>query len=156
MNNRKWVRVGELFVDSGTIMVVDPCYVLPDKRDYYADRPFNGGLEYSDALGFDHPEDHPESYQSRRQAVLDGDYQKAFVLGGDNTKNGFFFGSGFGDGAYNIYALISDEGDWGTRVMGLFVDFDGSFSEYDLPTEGMNDPEDDRYSPWDNEDDESS
>jgi hypothetical protein len=27
----KWVKIGECAVDSGTIMLVDPCYVLPDK-----------------------------------------------------------------------------------------------------------------------------
>ena len=126
-----WVRVGNLAVDSGTIMVVDPCYVLRDKRD--EDKGTDNGLEYSDALGFDRPEDDPQNYRSRYKALKEGDFQKAFGLG---TKDGimdygFFFSSGYGDGSYPIWAKIYDEGEWGTRIGGLYVDFGLGPEKYD-------------------------
>lgn len=123
LDNGKWVRVGEVSVDSGTVMVVDPCYVLRDKRD--EDKGTDNGLEYSDALGFELPEDDPRSYSSRNEALRAGDYLKSFALG---TKDGimdygFFFSSGYGDGSYPIWAKIYDEGDWGLRIGGLYIDF---------------------------------
>lgn len=127
--NGKWVRVGSVSVDSGTVMVVDPCYVLRDKRN--EDKGEDNGLEYSKALGFDLPEDDPRYTYRRDEAQKAGDYLSAFALGTDvsefNPKGimeyGFFFPSGYGDGSYPIWAKIYDEGQWGERVGGIYVDF---------------------------------
>lgn len=43
----KWETLGHIGVDSGTIMVVDPCYVVPD------DDWMNWYYEYRDKNGFD-------------------------------------------------------------------------------------------------------
>jgi len=95
----KWVKIGECAVDSGTIMLVDPCYVLPDKigdiatdKDYtYEDflNDFSGGLLHKDIL----------------------------------DKCAVVLSTGFGDGCYPVYALISDEGDWGKRVKEVKIKF---------------------------------
>jgi hypothetical protein len=34
--------------------------------------------------------------------------------------------TGFGDGCYNVYAHVSDEGTWGRRVGAIFIDFMGN------------------------------
>src|SRR5574338_1719102 len=124
MSNPKWHRVGEVYVDSGTVMVVDPCYVLPDKRDTFGN-PNKNGLDYMKAVQLE-----PEgAYEESRQAEQDGRYAEAFML--PDNIHGYVLPSGFGDGAYPLYIRGSDEGDWGMRVTGLFVDFSGIVGEND-------------------------
>lgn len=125
----KWVRVGSAPVDSGTMMLVDPCYVLPDKRDNGKENYIP--LEYSEALGFEHAEDHPESYRSRDKAREDGRYEDAYALGGRGRTPygamGFFFDTNWGDGSYPVYARIGPEG----RTTGVFIDFEDHEDEPD-------------------------
>lgn len=118
-----WHRIGEVGVDSGSIMVTDPCYVLRDSRD--EDKGTENGLEYLHAQRLDLPGDHPESPNNQHKLLAQdsfdhlkipafGDYQNAGV--------GFIIPSGFGDGAYPIFLRTKDFGDWGTRVTGIFID----------------------------------
>jgi hypothetical protein len=45
----KWERVGACPVDSGLIMIVDPCYVMPDRTD--SDPVRGAGYDYNELLG---------------------------------------------------------------------------------------------------------
>jgi hypothetical protein len=126
-DNGKWVRVGSAPVDSGTMMLVDPCYVLPDKRDTDEDEKIP--LEYSEALGFEHPTDHPESYASRDKARANGDYESAYALGGRGKTPygvmGWFFDTNWGDGSYPVFARIAENG----RTTGVYISFADSPEE---------------------------
>jgi hypothetical protein len=95
----KLKKVGNIGVDAGTVMVVDPCYMrdgaappLIDIKSIFADL-----------------EDAHTTQVGKGLAVA--------------------VRSGYGDGVYPVYALMasSEETDgWGERVMGLVVDFGGA------------------------------
>ena len=150
VSNRSWQQAGEVYVDAGCVMVSDPCYVLPRKSDS------DPGLDYEVAVSLDRPEDAPDGIDGRMKRLREGDLSSLKLPAPDKYRYGgsvesfvqttdmegaFLIPSGYGDGAYPIYVLVSDEGDWGTRIMGLFVDFDGSFDASDLPEFGSNSDE---------------
>lgn len=138
MSNRKWVLAGVVGVDSGTVMVVDPCYVLPETNSKVAySNPEDKGLDYFTAVSLDIPSDHPKSPNNSHRLLKEGRFSEYFRLP-ETPGGGVITSSGYGDGAYNVFALVSDEGDWGHRVMGLFIDFNNEFSEDDLPEFGTN------------------
>ena len=95
----KLKKVGKIGVDSGTVMVVDPCYMpdgavppLIDIESIFADL-----------------EDAQTTQVGNGLAVA--------------------VRSGYGDGVYPVYALMAspeETGGWGERVMGLVVDFGGA------------------------------
>lgn len=98
----KWIKIGECAVDSGTIMLVDPCYVLPDKEgDVVTDKDYTYD-KFLDDIGSD----------NFKQILAKG-------VGG----SGVITSSGFGDGCYPVYAKISDEGDFGKRVKEVKIKF---------------------------------
>lgn len=122
--NARWHRAGEVYVDSGTIMVVDPCYVLRDHRD--EDKGTDNGLEYFHAMGLDLPDDHPRSPNKQHESLARGDMSVLKLP----DLNGYVIPSGYGDGAYPIFVKVHDEGDWGHRIGGVYIDF-GLGPDYD-------------------------
>jgi hypothetical protein len=117
MYDNEWRRIGEVFVDSGTVMVVDPCYVLRDKRDNDPE----DSLEYCEAF-----RDFAESPSP--QSMLDSQDFSSLAIPPTQKYpygvNGFIIPSGYGDGAYPIYGRFTKDNSWGTRITGIFVDFD--------------------------------
>jgi len=97
------VKIGEVFVDSGQMMVGDPCYL-----NQWVD---------SQSLDFD-KRSGDYSYEGACQETTQGD--RAGVLGGGLSA---VCATGFGDGRYPVYVEYSDEGDWGTRVKSITVEF---------------------------------
>ena len=148
--NRSWQKAGEVYVDAGCVMVSDPCYVLPRKSDN------DPGLDYDTAVSLDVPEGTPDSIMGRHKRMQEGDLSSLKLPAPEKYRNGgsvksfvettdmegaFLIPSGFGDGSYPIYVLVSDKGDWGTRIMGLFVDFEGGFDPDTLPLYGTEEDE---------------
>lgn len=134
----EWHRIGGVPVDSGTIMVVDPCYVLRDKRD--EDDPNQGdpenGLEYLHAQRLDLPEDHPDYGGAGSKQLSVNDFRLLGIPADAEYPNlgsprGFIMPSGFGDGEYPIFIRTKDFGDWGTRVTGIFIDLGDRDQELD-------------------------
>lgn len=117
MYETEWRRLGEVFVDSGTIMVVDPCYVLRDKRDNDPEK----SLEYCELF-----RDFEES--PGPQDILDsGDFSSLMIPATKQYPqgiHGFVIPSGYGDGAYPVYGRFTKDRSWGTRITGVFIDFD--------------------------------
>lgn len=71
----RWVKIGSASVDSGTLAVIDPCYVIGKGEEIYGWNDYDSLHEpYCDNLGVQ-------------------------------------FSSGFGDGAYEVWAWIVDMGD---------------------------------------------
>ena len=89
MKKSNWKRVGTIGVDSGQMMLVDPCYVLNDSRHD------DVGADYKDLL---------DAYED--------DYSRETL----EFSNGIVSSTGFGDGSYDVFIKTSDEGDWGVRV----------------------------------------
>lgn len=86
LDGNDWVHIGNVGVDSGTLMIGDPCY-LNDKEDWNSelyDKWIVGKLGEENKVSVQISEMCPE------QAVA--------------------FESGFGDGCYEVYALVKDYG----------------------------------------------
>lgn len=101
--------IGEVFVDSGQLMIGDPCY-LKDWKD--------GDVEMDrlDAVQGEAPAAVPSgeySYQGACEATC-SPRQVGILNGGEAAV----FSSGYGDGSYKVYAHKNREG----RVMRVTVD----------------------------------
>ncbi len=100
--------VGEVWVDSGQVMIVDPCYL--------------GNWEDNDAFPDDENEENYElpsfRYSGACRATTDKEKHAGQLDHGSVAST-----SGFGDGCYPVYAEYSDEGEWGKRVKSLTIEF---------------------------------
>lgn len=94
----KWKQIGVVGVDSGTLMITDPCYVTGDNwsdKDY--DKYVCGQMR-ENSLKIPFPKGHDG------KAVLTS--------------------TGFGDGCYPVYQIEKNYKVWGKRVVGIMVLFD--------------------------------
>lgn len=145
MKKSEWVKIGIVGVDSGQLMVCDPCYidsewekeaytfdveyyfVFPDgtkeKVEHCSPRWFeliervnSGELKLEDKKHREKPK-HNFSYNAVAHATLSdkGYGQLRYRLG--HAGVGVAFSSGFGDGAYEVWAKIKDCGEWGKRIV---------------------------------------
>ena len=90
-----WKLAGQCGVDSGQIIMVDPCYV-------------ENGLDYEAACSATSKDELP--------------YGKLLAAGVGGY--GVVMSSGYGDGSYNVYVRFHDTGPWGSRVTAAIIDFD--------------------------------
>ena len=112
-----WKKIGVVGVDSGQLMIVDPCYIDSEwkkegfvpKKDAGANQPIKG-LDLNDNVI------HNFSYNAVCRGTADGrgavqlHYQKG------HSGVAVAFASGFGDGEYDVYGHFVDCGDWGIRL----------------------------------------
>ena len=105
------VLIGHIGVDSGQMMLCDPCYI-------------NGNWDTTQA-DFDCIEQHKDefSYGGACQATLSE--KKAGVL---ESGLGAVCATGYGDGSYPVYVRYNSEG----RVVEMRIEFDSqTFDDYD-------------------------
>ena len=96
--------VGHVSVDSGQVMIVDPCYVLDG--------------EYDEAPKHD-PKDHKQcTYGHPCEVTLSDKRHGEFFAKGFGTA--IASSSGYGDGNYPVYAIKNEDG----RVVELTIYFD--------------------------------
>lgn len=98
--------IGFVAVDSGQLMVCDPCYIKDDQKwfgDFNPSEPNEAGY-------------YPFNYNGVCSATLSEDMtgQLAFEHGGQGA--GVAFASGFGDGLYPVFATYLEDEIWGRRV----------------------------------------
>lgn len=112
----KRVLLGHVGVDSGQIMISDPCYV----------KDFNDSEDFNPARADDEG-NYPYSYNGSCGATLSD------AMGGQlGAIHGVVSSTGYGDGCYEVWATIGDSAGWGTRVHKLEVIFiDDSIDEDD-------------------------
>lgn len=93
------VYLGEVGVDSGQLMITDPCYIASE----WIDEPFSmyGPAESSEMLK-ERSALMPYSYNGASQASLRGGGELAFSLG--HAGAGVAFSTAWGDGVYPVYA----------------------------------------------------
>lgn len=109
MTNSKWQLIGHCGVDSGQIILVDPCYVLanePVEKDPQ--------MTYQELLN--------------ERGILEATTknpmpQSQEIIFSKPGGNGVVVDSGLGDGNYPVYAKIEKIGDWGTRVTEVKIKF---------------------------------
>ena len=110
----KRVLLGNVGVDSGQIMVSDPCYVGAFKHD-----------EKFEPARADESGNYPYSYNGSCGATL------SEAMGGQLAlEQGVVSSTGYGDGSYEVWATIGESAGWGVRVHKLEVIFiDDSIDE---------------------------
>lgn len=106
-----WTKVGEVYVDSGTIAVGDPCYV--NGRDASS-----GAKDWNDFLVKTWPLTFGKPRGKVDEAARNAEMNVANVMGKEGV--GIVVSSGYGDGRYPVYIRKNSEG----RIMGVMVDFE--------------------------------
>ena len=111
--NDSWEYIGNIGVDSGQMMLSDPCYVkdFADSDDV---------VELMDAIknGSD------DSYSYTGACSQSNTPQQAGVLVNDiGAELGVVCSSGFGDGVYPVYVKRHDFGGDGKRVVEMKIEF---------------------------------
>ena len=119
--------IGYVGVDSGQIIITDPCYAVGDgfidERDQGGELDFDAQLE----SGL-----YPYSYSGACSATTSEDSAGSMAYKAGHEGAGVVASSGFGDGSYPVYVEYSDEGDWGVRVKSMTVEFiNGEETSYD-------------------------
>lgn len=112
-----WTLAGHVGVDSGQVMVCDPCYAVPREDEIPGEVDWKPQFTYDQACGWDKkPEDKQRHF---RQIPFDMGHDGAAVVSN----------SGYGDGYYPVYVKLEDKGEWGVRVVAMMVDFDTDDSD---------------------------
>lgn len=98
-----WKKIGEVGVDSGQLLVCDPCYIDSEWEQEKDETPLNK------------PE-HSFSYGACCAKTLTDSKngQLNYKLGHPGV--GVVFSSGFGDGCYEVFAKYEDYGNLGKRI----------------------------------------
>lgn len=109
--------VGHCGVDSGQIMLSDPCYVKDFRDEMSEGGKFEGDL----------PEPYPYTYNGACSATLQGD-----LGGGQLGKSmGVVVSSGYGDGIYPVYVTHTSDGRVATATIVFVSDDEDEDSEDD-------------------------
>ncbi len=104
-----WVKVGEISVDAGCVLVSDPCYVLPDKN-YPTKR---SGTDYSVVFG-----------------KTDADYNIPVIDLAERGADGALLLQNFGgDGTFEVFGKVVNG-----NLKAVYIDFEGNADE-DIPVE---------------------
>jgi hypothetical protein len=143
----EWVEIGVVGVDSGQLMVCDPCYIesdwkhgwvkyedklrvvsteelipSPRKTGKTYDDIYKDGLTYNQAIEKGILAEEPE--EETGEFSYDGCCKKTINKShGQLNFNmghagaGVVFNSGFGDGVYPVFARIKDFGEFGKRIV---------------------------------------
>ena len=96
----KRIKIGEVGVDSGQLMIVDPCYI----ESHWKEEDFDDEKKSKELFSYN--------------AVCKETLGKT-CYGQIGNGLAVAFSSGYGDGCYPVYAEINEEG----RVMKITVDF---------------------------------
>jgi hypothetical protein len=138
----KKVYLGHVGVDSGQLMITDPCYVRHFNTDYPEDVRIYRHKDDPDktlqfGVDFTNYQDMIEGHngQCMNQLLADGLYievprplDNSFSLKGASSTTLNYFGgmlqngmaavfqSGFGDGSYDVHAYVDEIDGWGERV----------------------------------------
>lgn len=110
--------IGHCAVDSGQILLVDPCYIKTDGKDAWdSDCHFvpDADREFDASKG---------GYSACCAASLSEDGAGQVTICGV-AGDGVCTSTGYGDGNYPVYAEYNDEG----RIVKVTIDFDPTFED---------------------------
>ena len=150
-----WTKVGQCGVDSGQIIIIDPCYI----KDYPEFKNDDGWDRYCKMLypkdkngngvdnGFDQIVQVESGIPKQLNKKPDGYEQLGWMKG--NWGEGVISATGNGDGTYPVLADIDSDG----TIMALKINFMDDDQDYDEEEEEDEDDEDDEDDD-DDEDDE--
>ena len=105
--NSDWKQIGTLGVDAGCMLLVDPCYILPDSRLDQNGKPFKEApYDYEDMLKEMEAQGWPREFWVKPK--------------GYSQPLGLIVESGYGDGEYPVFAQYDRNG----RLVRVMIDFD--------------------------------
>ena len=107
--NTKRYHIGSISVDSGQMMLCDPCYLSSWINNDF-DNTVHKGMQKSGEFEF--------SYNGACAATLSED--QAGILGGLDAA---VCSTGLGDGVYAVFIEVADMGNWGHRVSKMEIIF---------------------------------
>ena len=114
--NDSWEYIGTIGVDSGQMMLADPCYVK-DFADDNSDA--EGVMKLMEAM----KDGSDNSFSYIGACSQSNTPQQAGVLVNDiGAEMGVVCSSGFGDGGYPVYVKRHDFGEWGKRVVEMKIE----------------------------------
>ena len=99
--DKRFTKIGSFGVDSGTVMIVDPCYVLDGEGKY----PLSFGHDWGEFVVMNLMDEAGNHLDSKQ---LHGEM-------------GVVSSTGYGDGVYPVYARMAEG-----RIMEIRILFDGS------------------------------
>ena len=115
--NDSWEYIGTIGVDSGQMMLADPCYVK-DFADDNSDA--EGVMKLMEAM----KDGSDNSFSYIGACSQSNTPQQAGVLVNDiGAEMGVVCRSGLGDGGYPVYVKRHDFGEWGKRVVEMKIEF---------------------------------
>lgn len=106
MFNERTICIGHVAVDSGQLMLCDPCYI---KSDDWVDQPFQ-------ILERNSSEAYPFNYNGACTATTSDNLAGILLFNSGIDGAGVAFASGFGDGFYPVYATYIDHPIFGMRI----------------------------------------
>ena len=120
MNKSNWKRVGTIGVDSGQMMLVDPCYALVDDAEVKSLRGGNG-IESQIKIS-----EQVKTYEKLLEVYGD-DYNVDTI----EYADGIICSTGYGDGSYDVFIKTIEDGTWGHRVAEMKIVFIEDHKEED-------------------------
>ena len=148
---KNWTLIGKVGVDSGQLLITDPCYIdsewkkepfesqydgwfiFPDGKEEMVkhcskrwfeliDRGNNGEIKIEERPNPKKKAKSNFSYNAVSQATIQAQHaQLKYEQGHDGV--GVAFRTGFGDGCYPVYAKIKDIEGWGRRITEVKIVF---------------------------------
>ena len=141
----EWIKIGDVGVDSGQLMICDPCYLNEWEKEEYQDirqyKDKKTGKIYQlwvDFNSFDHefPEYDNKTpndliYRDKLWELLPYEPPKGFNYNSISHRDGLYkqipyqvghsglavvFNSGLGDGHYDVFARVRELPGWGERI----------------------------------------
>jgi len=103
-----WKKIGVVGVDSGQLLISDPCYIDSEwekEEDFNPDKP-----KYN------------FSYNSCCKASIDDKNNQLNYKKG-HAGVGVCFSTGLGDGCYDVFAKFETLKDWGERITEIKIKF---------------------------------
>jgi hypothetical protein len=110
------IKLGEIGVDSGQMMLCDPCYIESSWQ--------RGDFDHEKIEAMKKNKVYEFGYSGACAATLQENGNKAQI--GDILANGLgaVCSTGYGDGSYEVWVEVTDDtGGWGTRVSKMEIIF---------------------------------
>lgn len=114
MNDYKTKTIGEVSVDSGQVLLIDPCYI---KKDTLGNEEFNYDFEKKLFLNDPTLDDKKNFYTNVCERTNVGE-------GFGNVMSGFATQTTHGDGTYAVKGIFDDS----EQLQGIFISFVGNMN----------------------------
>jgi len=116
------IHIGDVAVDSGQLMITDPCYIdmfeTQNDSDFYESIP--EGVDLNNHHNEEPLDNYPYTYGGACAASCNRDGAAVMTASTMNTPGiGACFSTGYGDGMYPVYVEHSDDG----RVKSVTIEF---------------------------------